>query len=199
MFASSNQLSPQHQHQASATKQNDQENKRRHSEDLRSSSSEDTADSATEHDLASSRASLGGCPVMHKVTTVDKEDDPLANSLEGSMNYLFEQLQRSKENDGRHEDDDDDDSQSHGTAGSSTIINSEAARFRSLQVILDKFAEGCTCPVIMIDVRGIIRSVNQETLLLFGYKVRNDSFSIASLFQLIHVLLMDDLSLEENH
>jgi PAS domain S-box-containing protein len=38
-----------------------------------------------------------------------------------------------------------------------------------LQIILDKFAEGCLFPVLMIDSKGFIRSINNETMMLFGY------------------------------
>jgi PAS domain S-box-containing protein len=132
------------------------------------SSNEDVRDtvSETEYEVSSRGSSHGaphqggGCPVMHSSKKSFDE-----SSTADSMNYLYEQLQKSKYDD--MGDDEFDDARSVGTAATFT---NDAARFRSLQVILDRFAEGCMFPVLMIDTKGFIRSVNQETLLLFGYK-----------------------------
>eukprot|EP00762_Andalucia_godoyi_P007206 ANDGO_08034.mRNA.1 Adenylate cyclase len=101
----------------------------------------------------------GGCPVMQKTSSMSESDDQ-------NLSYLFEELQNM-----RQEDEDRDDLASvvsGNTVGSTQF--SEFARFRQFQILLDRFAEGCLFPVVMIDAKGQIRSVNRETLELFNYE-----------------------------
>jgi PAS domain-containing protein len=110
-----------------------------------------------------SKPKTGGCPFAHGASADASETSP-ENS---DMAYLYDQL-RGLDTESNLDDNDDRSSMASGATHSSSL--DAMSRFRQLQILLDRFAEGCLTPVVMIDSRGLIRSVNTETLNLFGYR-----------------------------
>lgn len=66
--------------------------------------------------------------------------------------------------------DESDDDWDHRSASSASTNFAELERFRQLQKMLDHFSQGSIDPVIMIDDKGTIKSMNTALLQLFGYR-----------------------------